>query len=349
MSKFPHNRFVLLAADVGGTKTLLGLYSRAPERPVRVETGEFVTLEYDSLVPMIREFLKAEGVEPKTIAAAVFGVAGAVRDQVARLTNVPWLVDAAEIGQAAGLRRVYLLNDLEAMAYSIPVLEAGELAVLQHGVAQPAGNAGVIAAGTGLGEAILLNVDGRFQPGATEAGHADWGARTPREIEMLAAIIRVYGRCSNEHIISGPGLVNIYQFTHDAFGTRTFISPAALVPSKACPGVGTIGDPADLPAAIAKSAFEKRCPMCVESLDLFVAAYGAESGNLALRSVATAGVYIGGGIAPKILPALQSGCFLDAFRAKEPLADFVATIPVAVILNAEAGLLGAAVHANTIA
>ncbi len=339
----------MLAADVGGTKTLLGLYARAPERPSQVEVGEFVTLDYDSLVPMIREFLKAEGVEAKAIDAAVFGVAGAVQDQVARLTNVPWLVDAAAIAQTAGFRRVVLLNDLEAMAHSVAVLEPGELAVLQHGVAQPGGNAGVIAAGTGLGEAILLNVDGRFQPGATEAGHADWGARTPREIEMLAALVRVYGRCSNEHVISGPGLVNVYQFTHDAFGSRTWLSPAAYVPSRTCAGVGAVGDPADLPAAIAKSAAEHRCPMCVEALELFVAAYGAEAGNLALRTVATAGVYIGGGIAPKILPALQSGHFLDAFRAKEPLADFVATIPVAVILNAEAGLLGAAVHANAIA
>jgi glucokinase len=340
---------VLLAADVGGTKTLLGLFSRAPERPARIEAGEFVTLEYDSLVPMIREFLKAEGVEPKAIAAATFGVAGAVTDQVARLTNVPWLVDAAAIGQAAGLRRVRLLNDLEAMAHSVPVLEADELATLQHGVAQPAGNAGVIAAGTGLGEAILLNVDGRFIPGPTEAGHADWGARTPRDIELLATLIRIYGRCSNEHIVSGPGLVNIYQFTHDAFGTRTFLSPAAFVPARTCAGVGPIGDPADLPAAISRSALEKRCDRCVATLDLFVAAYGAEAGNLALRTVATAGIYVGGGIAPKILPALQSGLFLDAFRAKEPMADFVATIPVAVILNAEAGLLGAAVYANSIA
>ena len=340
---------MLLAGDVGGTKTLLGLYKEAPERPVRIEAGEFTTLEYDSLVPMIREFLKAAGVESKAIAAAAFGVAGAVTDQVARLTNVPWLVDAAAIGEAAGLRRVRLLNDLEAMANSVPVLEPGELLTLQYGVAQAGGNAGIIAAGTGLGEAILLNVDGRFQPGATEAGHADWGARTPRDIELLIALTRMYGRCSNEHIISGPGLVNVYQFTHDSFGSRSFISPAALVPARTCVGVGPMGDPADLPAAISRSALEKRCDKCVEALDLFVAAYGAESGNLALRTVATAGVYVGGGIAPKILPALQTGLFLDAFRAKEPLADFVATIPVHVILNAEAGLLGAAVHANAIA
>ena len=339
---------MLLAADVGGTKTLLGLFAQAPERPKAIEIGEFTTLDYDSLVPMIREFLKANGVDARQIHAASFGVAGAVTDQVARLTNVPWTVDAAAISEAASLRRVYILNDLEAMAHSVPVLEPPELKVLQHGVSQPDGNAAVIAAGTGLGEALLLNVDGRFIPGASEGGHADWGARTPREIELLATLVRVYGRCSVEHIISGPGLVNLYQFTHDAFGTQQFMV-AAVAPSKTCAGVGVIDDPADLPAAITGSALDKRCPKCVETLDMFVTAYGAEAGNLALRTTATAGVYVGGGIAPKILPAFDSGLFIDAFHAKEPMGAFVATIPVAIILNSEAGLLGAAVHANSAA
>jgi glucokinase len=341
---------MLLAGDIGGTKTLLGLFSRAPERPAAVEVGEFATLDYDGLVPMLREFLKARGLEAKRIAAATFGVAGAITDQVARLTNVPWLVDAAEVSEAAALRHVYVLNDLEAMAFAVPVLEAAELAVLQHGVAQSGGNAAVIAAGTGLGEAMLHNIDGRFVPSASEGGHADWGARTLREIEMLEVMTRVYGRVSVEHVLSGPGLVNVYQFTHDAFGTSTgYLSAAARIPERLCTGVGRVTDPADLPAHITRSAMEGRCEPCAEALDLFVAAYGAEAGNLALRTVATAGVYIGGGIAPKILPVLEGGAFIDAFRSKEPLADFVATIPVAVILNPEAGLLGAAVHANAAA
>jgi glucokinase len=337
---------VLLAADVGGTKTLLGLFGMAPDRPRAIETGEFTTLDYDGLVPMIREFLKAEGVEPKAIRAASFGVAGAVTDNVARLTNVPWLVDGDEIAEAASLPHLHILNDLQAMAYAVPVLEPAELEFLQQGIAQPGGNAAVIAAGTGLGEALLLNVDGRFVPGATEGGHADWAARTPREIEMLAALTRIYGRCSVEHVLCGPGLVNIYQFTHDAWGNRTYLTPAAFAPSRTCDAVGTVDDPDDLPKAISKAALERRCAKCVEALEMFVEVYGAEAGNLGLRTMATAGVYVGGGIAPKILPALRDGRFLDAFRAKEPMADFVATIPVAVILNAEAGLLGAAVHAN---
>jgi len=340
---------MLLAADVGGTKTLLGLFARAPERPRRIEVGEFTTLDYDDLVPMIREFLKGNSVEPRAIEAATFGIAGAVTDQVARLTNVPWLVDGAAIGTAAGLRHVHILNDLEAMAHAVAMLEPSELAILQQGIAQPTGNAAVIAAGTGLGEALLLNLDGRFVPGASEGGHADWGARTPREIEMLSVLTRVYGRCSVEHVVCGPGLVNIYQFTHEAFGSRSFITPAAFVPARTCAGVGAVDDPADLPAAISRSALERRCARCVESLELFVAAYGAEAGNLALRMVATAGVYVGGGIAPKILPALESGGFVDAFRSKAPMDAFVATIPIAVILNPEAGLLGAAVHANSAA
>jgi glucokinase len=338
---------MLLAGDIGGTKTLLGLFSRAPERPSPIEVGEFATLDYDALVPMIREFLKGRSIDARRIAAATFGVAGAITDQVARLTNVPWLVDAAEVAEAASLRRVHLLNDLEALAFAVPVLEPNELAILQHGIAQSSGNAAVIAAGTGLGEAMLHNIDGRFVPGASEGGHADWGARTSREIEMLDVMTRVYGRVSAEHVISGPGLVNVYQFTHDAFGTSTeFLSAVARVPERYCEGVGRVSDLADLPARITKSAMEHRCPRCEEAFDLFVAAYGAEAGNLALRTVATAGVYVGGGIAPKILPALDNGRFVDAFRAKEPLGDFVATIPIAVILNSEAGLLGAAVHAN---
>src|SRR5436190_10837956 len=265
---------MLLAADVGGTKTLLGLFGRAPERPTRIEVGEFTTLEYDNLAPMIREFLKANGVESRTIEAASFGVAGAVTDQVARMTNVPWVVDAAAVSQAAALRRVHVINDLEAMAFSVSVLEPDELAILQQGVAQPTGNAAVIAAGTGLGEAFLHNLDGRFIPGASEGGHADWGARTPREIELLSTLVRIYGRCSVEHVICGPGLVNIYQFTHDAWGSRTYLSPSAFVPARTCDAVGPIGDPADLAAAISRAALEGRCAKCREARDLFVEAYG---------------------------------------------------------------------------
>ncbi len=336
---------MLLAGDVGGTKTSLGLFRRSPERPEPIDAGEFVTLDYEGIEPIIGEFLRAQHVEPSRIQAATFGVAGAVTDQVARLTNVPWLVSAAGVAEEVGLRHVHVLNDLEALAYAVPVLAGDELAILQQGVANPTGNAAVIAAGTGLGEALLLNVEGRFVPGESEGGHADFAARTPRELEMVAALSSIYGRVEVERILSGPGIVNVYQFTHNTFGRGPALAPGILMPARLCPGVGRVDDPADLPALISQAAMERRCPQCVETMEMFVAAYGAEAGNIALRTVATAGVYVGGGIAPKILPLLQSGIFLDAFRDKEPMTDLIATVPVAIILNPAAGLLGAAVHA----
>ena len=345
----PHVRMsrMLLAGDVGGTKTLLGLFAPSGERPTSVEVGEFVTLDYEGLEPMVREFLRARSVEPRAVQAACFGVAGAVTGQVARLTNVPWLVDGERVGSRLGVRKTILLNDLEALAFAVPVLEPGELAVLQQGVAVPGGNAAVIAAGTGLGEALLHNVDGRFVPAASEGGHADFAARTPREMELVLELTRVFGRVGVEHVVSGPGIVNIYQFTHQTFGAGPLITPNSIAPAKLCPAVDPAGiiDDLELPARITQAAASGRCSQCVETVEMFVSAYGAEAGNLALRTVATAGLYVGGGIAPKILGALRSGHFLEAFRAKEPMAALVATIPVAVILNPDAGLLGAAVYA----
>lgn len=337
---------MLLAGDIGGTKTLLGLFAAAPERPRPIEIGEFVTLDYDGLEPMIREFLGAQGLDGRRIEAACFGVAGAVTEGVARLTNVPWLVDAAQLGEQLSFRRVRVLNDLQALAHGVTVLEPSELRALQVGVPVSDGNAAVIAAGTGLGEAMLHNVEGRFIPAASEGGHADFAARTPREMDLVRELTRIFGRVGVELVVSGPGLVNIYQFTHDSFGSGPTITPNSIAPASTCEGVGLVRDYSELPARVSKSAMERRCERCVEAFDLFVGAYGAEAGNLALRCVATAGIYIGGGIAPKILPALESGLFMDAFRTKEPMAHLVATIPVSVILNAEAGLLGAAVHAQ---
>ena len=336
---------MLLTSDIGGTKTLLGLFAADPERPSAIEIGEFVTLDYDGLEPMVREFLGAWKVDPRTITAACIAVAGAVTDQVARLTNVPWLVDGEAVAAALGLKRAEVINDLEALAYAVPVLEPDELAVLQQGIAVPNGNAAVIAAGTGLGIAMLHNVDGRFVPYASEGGHADFAARTSRELELVAELTRVFGRVGVELVVSGPGLVNIYQFTHQSFGTGPTVTLNSIAPAQLCAAVGVERNHATLPKRIYESARDRRCPHCVEAVDMFISAYGSEAGNLALRAFATAGVYIGGGIAPKILPALESGLFLEAFRAKEPMADLVATIPVSVILNPDSGLLGAAVRA----
>ena len=321
---------MMLAGDVGGTKTLLGLFSPAPHRPELAGVRSFPTPSYPSLEAIIAEFLDAERVSPAPVSAASFGVAGPIVEQVARLTNVPWHVDAAAVAARFGFPRVTLLNDLQAMAYSVTVLRPDELAVVQAGGPVATGNAALIAAGTGLGEALLHNVDGRFVPSATEGGHADFAARTPEEIALLKFLVARYGRADYERVLSGPGLVNIHRFTHPC----------------GCAVCGADLDPAHAPSRIPRSALDRSCPDCVRALAMFVSVFGAEAGNLALRSVATAGVYIGGGIAPKILQALQDGRFLDAFRAKAPMEGFASLVPISVILNETAGLLGAAVHAN---
>jgi len=320
---------MLLAGDIGGTKTLLGLFDSVPVRPHPIAVRSFGTLEYADLPTMIAEFLDAQRVDGGTVATACFGVAGPIIDDAASLTNVPWRVEARNVARTFGLRRVSLLNDLQAMAYSVPVLEDAEVHVLQAGEAVRGGNIALIAAGTGLGEALLHNVDGRFIPSASEGGHADFSARTEREIVLLRALTAAFGRVDVERVISGRGLVNIHFVTH------------ADTPCAA----GVNRDAADAPAAISQAALGNTCPRCVDALDIFIEAYGAEAGNLALRSVSTGGVFVGGGIAPKILAALGDGRFISAFRAKAPLDAMVRAMPVKVILNAEAGLLGAAVYA----
>jgi glucokinase len=322
---------MILAGDIGGTKSLIGVFRPDGERPQPSVVREYATSDFDSLSQLVDTFLEETGTA--RVDAACFGVAGPVNGLIARLTNVPWLADATPILERLSCPTT-LVNDLVALAQAIPVLDPEELAVLQDGTAMPDGNAALIAAGTGLGEAFLHNLDGRFLPLASEGGHADFAPRTPREFELADHVRRLYGRVDNERVISGRGILNIYGFTHE----RPDRQPA-------CAGVGHV-DQDELPAAITRAGLDGRCPACVEALELFVGAYGSEAGNLALRSTATAGVYVGGGIAPQILPALESGRFMDAFRDKEPMTDMLRTIPVSVILNRAAGLLGAAVKGS---
>ena len=329
---------MLLAGDIGGTKTLLGLFERDRERPRQLIVREYATLDFDSLDELTQVFLDDTGAGA-SVAAVCLGVAGPVTGLVARLTNVPWLADASVVAERLGDCPVQLLNDLEAMAYAVPVLEPDEVAVLQDGVAVAGGNAAIIAAGTGLGESLLHNVDGQFVPSASEGGHADFSARTSRELALVEHLTGIYGRVDNDRVISGPGLVNLFGFTHGVTGTAG---------RRACAVVGPDVEDSELPAAISACALSGRCEQCAEALEMFIEAYGAEAGNLALRSMATAGVYLGGGIAPKVLSALESGVFLEAFCGKAPLTDLLRTIPVSVILNPAAGLLGAAVRASAI-
>lgn len=322
------NRKMLLAGDIGGTKTLLGLFDPVPARPKALVVQSFPTLDFADLPAMIADFFARDGVRGDDVDRACFGVAGPVIGDSAELTNVPWRVDALRVARTFSISRVRLLNDLQAMAYSIPVLQDAEVRVLQEGEALRGGNIALIAAGTGLGEALLHNVDGRFVPSPSEGGHADFSARTEREVVLLRELTARYGRVDVECVVSGRGLSNIHRVTHEG----------------AC-AAGIDPDDLESPAAISAAALERRCAGCVEAFDLFVEAYGAEAGNLALRSVATGGVFIGGGIAPKILPALSTGSFLAAFRSKTPLEPLLTAIPVKVILNPETGLLGAAVFA----
>jgi glucokinase len=317
---------LLLAGDIGGTKTLLGVFEPLLPRPRAVMVRTFGTLDFADLNGMIATFTKDAALGGGAIRSACFGVAGPVLEDTAELTNVPWKIEARSVAERFGLERVDVLNDLLAMAHGVTVLNGSEVHTLQDGQAVRGGNIGLLAAGTGLGQSMLHNVLGRFIPSPSEGGHADFAARTERDMVLLRWLTATYGRAEVEHVLSGPGLRNIHRVVHGG----------------PCAGVADVESPA-APAAITAAALERRCDGCVETLDMFVDAYGAEAGNVALRAVATAGLFVGGGIAPKILPALTDGRFMRAFRAKGSFEGLLSAVPVKVILNADTGLLGAAV------
>jgi glucokinase len=316
---------MILAGDIGGTKTLIGLFEPHPARPVLVASESFPTTSFPGLSEIVDVFFARHGTVPH-IRGAAFGVAGPVIGQTAQMTNVAWSVDAAQLDTRFRFGDVRLLNDLEAMAYAVPVLDGDELTPLQPGMRRPEGNMGIVAAGTGLGGALLHRYGARYMPVASEIGHSDFAARTDRELDFVRFIRARYGRCEIEHVVCGPGLVSLAEFTHQ---------------HEKC---GALAH-ADAAAEVSKSALERSCSCCVNALEMFVEAYGAVAGNLALIGVTTGGMFIGGGIAPRILPALQDGRFINAFRNKPPMQHLLEAMPVNVILNADAGLVGAAVYA----
>ena len=321
---------MILAGDVGGTKTLLGLFDVADRRPTQIAARAYSTSDFPSFSAILDAF--ASDIDrPMRIDAVAAGVAGPVVGNVARLTNIAWDISAAEIAARLGTARVQLLNDLEAMANSVEALAPDEFVLLHEGIQRADGNAAVIAAGTGLGQAFLHRVNGRLTPVPSEGGHADFAARSDREIELVRMLRELYGRAEVEHVLSGPGLLNLHRFTHR--GTH-------------CEMLDGVSDLRDAPARVSMAGLSGRCQGCAEALRMFVSAYGAEAGNMALRGLATSGLYVGGGIAPKILPAISSGAFMEAFLAKDPMHELLARVPVKVILNPEAGLLGAAVYAQ---
>ena len=323
---------MLLAGDVGGTKTFLGLFARGATRPDAVEIRSYRTLDFPDLGALCLHFLRETSTAPTDIDAASFGVAGPVTGRRAQLTNVPWVVDLDTLRREVPVPRAYLLNDLEALAWSVPVLTPDEIEVLHEGQPDAGGNVALIAAGTGLGIALLPRVDGRLVPRASEGGHVDFAPRNTGEQALAGALIKAYGRVDVERVVSGPGLANIHRILHP----------------HQCEALSPMPASDDLPAAISRAALEGACPSCTRTLEFFVSAYGASAGNLALTVLSTGGLYLGGGIAPRILPALRWPVFMRSFLEKSPMEALISRIPVRIILNPGAGLLGAATYASVV-
>jgi len=325
---------VILAGDIGGTNTRVAVFQDGDATFTPVVTERFPSSDYPSLDAIVQRFRQTHTMP---IAAACFGVAGPVENGRCEATNLPWVVDAARLAILLGLPLVGLVNDLEANAYGIPTLGPDDFLTLAPGDDTPVGNAALIAAGTGLGEAGLYWDGTQFRPFACEGGHSTFSPRTDLELRLLQWLRQNFEHVSWERVLSGPGLVNVYRFLHEDTGAE---EPAWLTEQL------RTGDPA---AAISKAALAGTSPLCVHALDLFVTLYGAEAGNLALKLMATGGVYVGGGIAPKIVEKLRSGGFLPAFVAKGRMEPLLRTMPVRVILNDRTALRGAARHATDLA
>lgn len=321
---------MLLAGDIGATKAILALFS--PENGPRVPLSEatFPSARYPSLEAIVREFLSQIDMP---VERACFGVAGPVVGGRSEITNLSWIIDAREIQAALNLPSVELLNDLEAIAWAIPLLEPKDLRTLNAGQPVSGGAIAVIAPGTGLGEAFLTWDGTRYHPHATEGGHADFAPTNEQQVGLLRYLLQRFGHVSYERVCSGLGLPNIYAYLKG--------SGYAPEPPWLAERLAAAEDPTPVIVNAALSG-EEGADLCVATLDMFVSILGAEAGNLALKTLATAGVYLGGGIPPRILPALENGHFMQAFCAKGRHASLMARVPVHVILNPKVALMGAA-------
>jgi glucokinase len=318
---------MILAGDIGGTNTRLAIFDDKGGRLTPMAEAIFPSREHPSLEAVLRKFRAAH---PLPVDRACVGVAGPVRQGRSDATNLPWVVDAHQVATELGLGSVGLINDLEANAYGIAALEPKDFVTLNAGAPDAEGNQAIISAGTGLGEAGLYWDGKMHQPFATEGGHADFSPRSRLEIDLLDYLLKQFQRVSYERVVSGPGLLNIYGFLRD---TGRGEEPAWLAEQMRQQDPG---------AVISQAAMSGKSELCVQALDLFVSLYGAEAGNLALKVLATGGVYLGGGIAPKILNKLKDPIFLNAFTAKGRLKPLLQATPVRVILNDKTALLGAA-------
>jgi glucokinase len=326
---------MILAGDVGGTKVHLALYNFSNGRLQPIRDQKFPAHEFASLDDVVNKFLTICNEKRDGIFAACFGVPGPVRNGRLKLTNLPWILDTSDLVKSLGIQHIFLINDLEANGYGIPELAPESLFTLHTGDANATGHAGLIAAGTGLGEALLIWDGKQHRPIPSEGGHCDFAARSNREIALLEYLRdKLKGRVSWERVVSGLGIKNIYTFLRDV---EKIDEPGWLHDRmlKEDPG-----------AVLGQCAEDGSSSLCFETLKVFAAAYGAEAGNIALKVLATGGMYLGGGIAPKILKTLKNGAFMQAFLDKGRLSPLLESIPVRVILDDTCALLGAAAYAE---
>jgi glucokinase len=313
---------LILAGDIGGTKTNLGLFDIQEGKLTKVSDKRYPSREHKGLEEIVADFLQVTGAKPNS---ASFGIAGPVVDYRVRTGNLPWIVDGATMAKQLGLERVRLLNDLEAAAFGISVMTPADLDSLHAGVPAWQAPRAVIAAGTGLGEAILFWDGTKHLPTATEGGHADFAPQTAQQADLWKYIKARSEFVSAEMILSGRGFKTLHEF---------------LDPNVRHPGFDdTSVDPA---AEITRRALAKECPVCIAAMNLWIDIYGSEAGNLVVRTVARGGLYIAGGIALKILPLMKDGRFITAMQHKEKMTDFLAQVPVHVVLDEECPLKGAA-------
>jgi glucokinase len=318
---------MILAGDVGGTKTELAVFEAGPGRLVPLRQEKYASQGFPGLDTIIRHFL--EGERAASISAACFGVPGPVIDGRCTTTNLPWTLDERVLASEIPTPRAKLVNDLEAMAWGVMDLPPREMLILQEGVRRP-GNMALVAAGTGLGEALMVWDGTRHVVVSSEGGHVDFGPRNETEIGLLTFLRRQFDRVSDERVLSGPGLFNIYRYlrTVTKGAEPPWLTERILA-----------GDPT---AAVAEAGLASADPVCVDALDLFASIYGAVAGNVALTVLAVGGVYVGGGIAPKLRNKLADGTFVRAFRDKGRLSTLLESFPVRLVLNEQAPLLGAA-------
>jgi glucokinase len=331
---------MILAGDIGGTKTHLALFDWTTERGALLREQTFSSADYKALEEIVEEFLEppkqeaggpesGPGPSPK-IDTACFGVAGTVYGNRCQATNLPWIIDGTELGVRFKIPRVRLLNDLEATAHGLLVLRPDEIEVLNTGVPPPTKSTiALIAAGTGLGEAILFWDGHQYRPMPSEGGHCSFAPTSDQEIELLRYLRAQYTHVSYERVVSGMGLNNIYEFLRDTKKNE---------PTWLAEKIKT-GDPA---AIIAEAGLRGQAEIAVQALDMFATIYGAEAGNLALKALALSGLYVGGGVAPKLIAKLKDGMFMKAFSDKGRYKKLLSSIPVRVIMNPKAALLGAA-------